>query len=200
MNGVEGVRKGLAGFDPFSNRLSRDLRNTMSEALLACLDAHDPAPIEVAATAFRHHPDLNADQAAYLEMRLACYRAVLKQALPANAPDTIALLFWDHQLFFEFHELLERRWLAADGPEKEILQGLIRAAGTFVHRQSGNMAGAEKMAARARETIRKYRYCLPPGFAAKPLLTALADPAVPPPRFGRLAPTDRPCRHGAGRP
>lgn len=199
MNGVVSVREASGGFDPFNNRLSRDLRNSMSEALLASLDGHGTAPIEVAAAAFRHHPDLNADQAAYLEMRLACYHAVLKQALSANDPDRTAQLFWDHELFFEFHELLERRWLIADGSEKEILQGLIRAAGTFIHRQSGNIAGAGKMAARARETINKYRECLPPGFAAEPLLAALADPAVPPPRFGRPAPTDRPCRHGAGR-
>lgn len=149
------MREGNAGFDPFNDRLSRDLRNGMSEALLAALDIHAPAPIEAAADSFRHHPDLSADQAVYLEARLACYRAVLTQTLPGAEPDRIALLFWDHELFFEFHELLERRWLAADGSGKEILQGLIRAAGTFIHRRAGNSAGAGRMAARARETITK---------------------------------------------
>lgn len=189
------MREGAPGFDPFNDRLSRDIRNTMSEALLAALDAGDPAPIEAAAAPFRQRSDLTAEQAAYLETRLSCYRSLLAQALPAADPDWTALLCWDHELFFEFHELLERRWMKAAGPEKEILQGLIRAAGTFVHRQSGHTVGAAKMAARARKTIEKHRNRLPPGFAAEALLASLADPANPPPRFGRLAATDRPCRH-----
>jgi uncharacterized protein len=178
---------GGAGFDPFNNRLSRDIRNGLSKALLTALEQQDPTPFEVAATCFRQRPDLTKPQAEYLEEHLACYRAVLEQARPNPDPDRVALLFWNHELFFEFHELLEKRWRQASGGEKEILQGLIRAAGTYIHRRYAHAAGAEKMAARARETIEKYREAMPPGFAAAPLLAGLADPAATPPRFG--APT-----------
>ncbi len=187
----------VAGFDPFNNRLSRDLRNGLSEALLAALEDLNPEPFEAAAAVFRQNPDLSPDQSDYLEARLACYRALLEQLGQKPDPDRMALLCWNHELFFEFHELLEKRWLKAEGAEKEILQGLIRAAGTYVHRHFGRAAGAAKMAARARETIEKYREALPAGFKAEPLLAGLADPAAPPPRFGAKARsrTGVGCRH-----
>jgi len=184
-----------AGFDPFNNRLSRDLRNDLSEALLAALEDLNPEPFETTSAEFRHQPDLSPDQSDYLEARLACYRALLEELGPEPDPDRAALLCWNHELFFEFHELLEKRWMKAEGAEKEILQGLIRAAGTYVHRRSGHTAGAAKMAARARETIEKYRDNLPPGFAAEPLLDCLADPGAPPPRFGSLKAKTNHCRH-----
>jgi len=199
MNRPRVMPKSAAGFDPFNDRLSRDLRNVMSVRLVDTLGGHNPASIEIAAAAFRHRSDLNADQAAYLETRLACYREVLKQVIPGNEPDRTALLFWNHELYFEFHELLERRWLAAEGTEKEILQGLIRAAGAFIHRQAHNESGARKMAARARETIARYRKQLPSGFTAEPLLAALADPSAPPPHFGTRETNALPCRHSGAK-
>ena len=83
------------------------------------------------------------------------------------------------------------------GDEKVALQGLIRAAGTFVHRRAGNRAGAEKMAARALKTINHYRDFLPRGFEADRLLAFLADPEAPPPRFGPVTTTASQCQHGA---
>lgn len=184
-------------FDPFRNRLSRDLRNDLSESLLTTLREGNPEPLRKTADRYRQRADLGSALADYLEKRLACYQVVLDEAESAEFPDPdlLARTFWNHELFFEFHELLEQRWMRVTGSEKEILQGLIRAAGVFIHRRFGNPKGAAKMAARAREVIEKYRDKLPPGFVAEPLLAALANPAAPPPRFGKLASPSSQCNH-----
>lgn len=186
-------------FAPFSDRLSRDLRNTLSETLLAALAKQNPEPFEAVAQDFRHRPDLSPALAEYLGERLACYRAIIAQLRENPDPDQAALLLWDHELFFEFHELLEKRWLVATGVAKEVLQGLIRAAGTYVLRQQGQTAGAAKMAARARETLTKHQALLPPGFSADQLLVGLADPLARPPHLGTPIPTEQPCRHASPR-
>lgn len=157
-----------------------------------------PTPVLTVAAGYRRQADLAPYARDYLAERLACYQVVFASATGKD-PDQLALLLWNHELFFEFHELLEKRWMGATGVEKEILQGLIRAAGSYIHRQSGNTAGARKMAARAQETIKKYRDRLPPGFTAEPLLAGLANADAPPPRFGPVAPTSRQCRHTRGR-
>lgn len=185
---------GSGTFDPFNDRLSRDLRNDLSAGLLAALASGAPAPFLTVAAAYRQRPDLPPYASDYLAERLACYRAVIATAT-ADAPDQAPRLLWNHELFFEFHELLEQRWRQAAGVEKEVLQGLIRAAGSYVLRRAGNTAGAAKMAARAAETITKYRDRLPAGFAAEPLLTGLAATDASPPRFGAWPPTGWQCRH-----
>lgn len=184
---------GSGTFDPFNDRLSRDLRNDLSAGLLAALAGGDPAPFLTVAAAYRQQPDLPPYASDYLAERLACYRVVVATA--GRDREQAPLLLWDHELFFEFHELLEQRWRQAAGVEKEVLQGLIRAAGSYVHRRAGNTAGAAKMAARAAGAIRQYRDRLPAGFAAEPLLAGLAATDAPPPRFGAWPPTGWRCRH-----
>jgi predicted metal-dependent hydrolase len=52
-----------------------------------------------------------------------------------------ALLF-NHQLFFEVHEVLEAQWMQEYGDEKRFLQGLIQIAVAFHHLQNRNLRGA----------------------------------------------------------
>lgn len=184
-------------FDPFNDRLSRDLRNDLSEALLDALVQGQLDPVREMAAGYRIRPELGKERRRYLEERLACYETVLLQLRQNSAPGLAPLLLWDHELFFEFHELLEKSWMRATGTEKEILQGLIRAAGTYIHHRYGHTEGAKKMAARAAATIAKHRRELPGGFSAEPLLAGLADPAAPPPRFGPAMPAGS-CRHASG--
>jgi hypothetical protein len=188
-------------FDPFNHRLSRDLRNDLAKALLAALAAGKTGPVLATAARYRNRPGLGPELVSYLDERLACYLAVLAEVRRGEEtePDRLALALWNHELFFEFHELLEQRWLRAAGVEKAVLQALIRAAGTYIHRRYGHAAGAAKMAARARQIIEIHRRHLPPGFAAGPLLAALAEPDAPPPKFRAIdhdAKTVK-CRHGS---
>ncbi|NJM37008.1 MAG: DUF309 domain-containing protein [Akkermansiaceae bacterium] len=46
-----------------------------------------------------------------------------------------AALLWEHQLFFEFHEILEDVWMDWKGPERSFLQGLIQLGVAFYHIQ-----------------------------------------------------------------
>ena len=183
-------------FNPFTDRLSRDLRNDLSEALLAALTGGAHAAFLAVAAAYRQHPELGPGARGYLEDRLACYQAVLAET-NRDLPDQQALLLWNHELFFEFHELLEKRWRVAEGVARKVLQALIRAAGTYVLRHADRREGAVKMAARAIAIIKRHQDELPPGFETKRLLVALADPLAPPPQFGILPPTGYRCRHSA---
>jgi len=161
-------------FNPFTDRLSRDLRNDLSEGLLAALTDNNASHFLTVANRYRQRQELGPERGAYLSERLACYLAVLAASTQGAADkDRIALLLWDHELFFEFHELLEQRWLAAKGEEKLILQALIRAAGMYVHRQFGRYNGAIKMASRARETLSRFEAAVPLGFTVDKLIWLL---------------------------
>lgn len=52
------------------------------------------------------------------------------------------VLFFNHHLFFEVHEVLEAQWRLETGEEKRFLQGLIQIAVAFYHRERGNLRGA----------------------------------------------------------
>ena len=56
-----------------------------------------------------------------------------------------AALLWEHQLFFEFHEILEDVWMDWKGPERSFLQGLIQLGVAFYHIQRNNHRGAMSM-------------------------------------------------------
>jgi predicted metal-dependent hydrolase len=60
----------------------------------------------------------------------------MRQALKKGA------LLFNHQLFFEVHEVLEAQWMLANGKEKIFLQGLIQIAVALYHLQNRNLRGA----------------------------------------------------------
>ncbi len=137
-------------FDPFRDRLSRDIRNDLSEALMTSIEGNDIKPVEDVASHF-----LSRDPApiyiGYIKNRLDLYKQALKiiEFQHINDAFTRGLVLWDLELFFEVHEILEHAWLKATGPEKLILQAMIRAAGVYIHLEYGNRKGARKMAAKA---------------------------------------------------
>ena len=67
-----------------------------------------------------------------------------------------ALLF-NHQLFFEVHEVLETRWMKETGDEKLFLQGLIQIAVAFYHLQNRNRHGALLLLHDGSEKLKPYR-------------------------------------------
>ena len=136
-------------FDPFRDRLSRDIRNDLSESLLTCLRQQRlTAAQKVAARYLAGNPDWCYE--AYIHDRLDRYARFLAQV--AKGPADVVwqgLVLWDLGLFFEVHEILEQAWLRSSGTEKAFLQALIRAAGVYIKRECGFFEGAEKMAAKA---------------------------------------------------
>jgi uncharacterized protein len=50
--------------------------------------------------------------------------------------------------YFEAHEALENAWRAEPGQSRELYQGILQVAVTYLHIQRGNYGGATKVAAR----------------------------------------------------
>jgi hypothetical protein len=152
----------MAQFDPFRDRLARDIRNVLSTALIKGLDQAKPDLVHAAAA------DLLVQNLApcyrdYIRNRLRLYATVFAELDRAGETDIFsqALLLWDRGLFFEVHERLETIWLQATGDRRLALQAMIRAAGTYVKWENGDYDAARKMAAKAASALATYRAALP---------------------------------------
>lgn len=142
------------GFDPFSDRASRTVRNTLSEMLRDCLTRHDvfsEDPVDL----LRDYPQTS--YAVYIRDRVERYRVATSEVrLAGDAPLAQVAILWRHGLYFEAHEALEPHWQAASGDEREGLKGLIQAAGVYVHREAGHGESAMGLARKAVGRLRKY--------------------------------------------
>ena len=54
---------------------------------------------------------------------------------------------FNHQKFFDCHEVWEEAWLEASGEQKAFLQGLIQVAVAFHHLRRENRVGARRLLA-----------------------------------------------------
>ena len=168
-------------FEPFQDRLSRDIRNDLAASLVKALQEGNLAPVLAVAARYQDQ-DIAPCYTEYIQDRITRYRAALAE-IRQGSDDVFfrALVLWDLRLFFEVHEILEPAWLKAAGGEKLFLQALIRAAGVYIKLEYGYRKGAEKMAQRALPVLAQYqdllaRYCNP-----EKLLHALRDITLPPP-------------------
>jgi len=170
-------------FNPFENRLSRDIRNSLAKSFLAAIQekqidlVHHTAFILKQKKLERCHSD-------YIDNRLAQYQVILIQL--KSVPDdifTTACLLWDQELFFECHEWLESFWIKAKGNEKRLIQALIRAAGSYALREAGRDSGAEKSASKALVFLSANKSSIPPVFKPELLLQALSSPDLLPPKL-----------------
>lgn len=175
-------------FEPFQDRLSRDIRNDLSTAFKQAVAGLDPEPFH--RTAARYLNEATSDcYRDYIEDRVRRYGEALARL--RRGPTTMlwrAAVLWDLQLFFEVHELLEQAWMRAEGEEKLRLQAMIRAAGVYIKLEYGYREAALKMAARALPVLAAHRALLSPIFDPSPLLQALSNPTLPPPRLLLLPP------------
>lgn len=158
-------------FDPFEKRISRDIRNQLSLAFLDLLTKENPSAFEKKADALkRKAPD--TDHIRYIEERLVNYQDIYQHKKDAN-PFDIALLLWNHGLFFECHEWLEPLWLDADGSFQKAIQGILRAAGAHVLNEAGRKSGSESSARKALVLILDHKEDIPSPFNADQLIRAL---------------------------
>ncbi len=141
-------------FDPFSDRESRDIRNGLSAALTQSIQTKNPDVVrkQLEKFAAAHSEKIYQD---FINDRRQRFEAVLQPIFKNQIINILeqGVLLWNQHLFFEFHELLESRWLKAEGQERIFLQGLIRAAGTSIHLERGNMKGAVKMSQKAIDNL-----------------------------------------------
>ncbi len=174
-------------FDPFNDRLARDIRNGLSSALVESLP--ELTRVDEVSADFLRDDRLLPHHKAYIHERLQRYQAV-NQILTRHQVKGIicpALAMWDEQLFFEVHECLEGEWYPAPaGDRKKALQALICAAGTFVHVAQGNERGITKMSGRAISGLKEFGHALPElGAALTAIIACLEGPTTPPRIFSK---------------
>lgn len=172
-------------FEPFQDRLSRDIRNELSAALPPALAQNDLTPVRAVAARYLQQ-GLAAPYVAYIEARLAGYTKALGMIARTEAKGALAraLVLWDLGLFFEVHEILEQAWHGVQGAEKEILQAMIRAAGFYIKGEYGYCEAGAKMAGRAVAALEKNRQSCT-GFDLDTLLESLRNLDPVPPRLLR---------------
>jgi len=150
-----------ARFDPFNNRLARDIRNSLAEKFVDALLQVDKSGYQRTAEQWLTK-NLDDEYTGYIQDRLKRFDGVFNQIkkIRLKDPKLQALIIWNHGLFFEVHEHLERIWQKTTGDEYQALKGLIQAAGVYIHLKFGHRAAAEKLAVKSLGRIQKYADCL----------------------------------------
>ena len=148
-------------FDPWTNRLSRDIRNTLSEAFIEAISRMEPALYYDEADIWRSK---NPDDfyLEYIQDRLQRYDRVIEQikACCLDEPLLQSLVIWNNGLFFEFHEHLEGLWMKATGDERQALKGMIKAAGVYAHHEYNHQPAIKSLSAKSYDLLRQYSHNL----------------------------------------
>lgn len=171
-------------FDPFSDRLARDIRNSLSSALVSDLSAGKADSVDEVADSWRRQA-LEPLYQNYIHQTRERYRQVKQRIRSAHIQDPRlqAVVLWNAGLFFELHELLETIWHDTQGAARVGIKGLIQAAGVYVHQLRGNLDAARGLAERARRNLSIGQDCL--SFIANlaQLIHSLEYPSRPAPRL-----------------
>jgi hypothetical protein len=151
-----------ARFDPFSGRLARDIRNTLSKAFLQSLKQNDPVIFQKKGEDFLSQK-IAPQYQDYIKDRLVRYDKVLAIIIKQDINGVVeqSEVLWNLQLFYEMHEILEDIWMKSDGSRRKALQGLIRAAGMKIHADQGRHKAAKSMAEKSLTGLMEYRTALP---------------------------------------
>lgn len=148
-------------FDPFNDRLSRDIRNTLSGAFINALSRKQTSDYQAAAEKWLAEKPA-AGYINYIQDRLHRYDRVLEKIIASRLDDALlqSLVLWNNGLFFEFHEHLERIWHQTSGDEYQALKGLIKAAGVYIHLEHNRQQASESLSEKSLKLIRQYSHCL----------------------------------------
>ena len=169
-------------FDPFTSRRARDIRNSLSKALIQSLENHD-------AEHFRQEgkklgaSGLAPAHRSYVRNRLRRYEEAFSEAQENGFSDSFrqALILWDKRLFFEAHERLETTWQEVSGDNAMAIKGLIKAAGVYVHMEGGHGKAAKSLAGKALTLLQEHGSSLSPPLDLRELFEKLKrqDPVPP---------------------
>ena len=169
-------------FDPFNDRLSRDIRNSLTDAFMASLKQKDAACYLDQSQKWLKS-ELGPVYKEYIQDRVQRYDMVFQRIQQAHIDDARiqAVILWNNGLFFEVHDILEDIWHKKQGDERQAIQGLIRAAGVYVHLESDRLNSAERMALKSVRLLEQYEKELAFISNLKILISALetGDPVPP---------------------
>lgn len=167
----------MKNFDPYTDRLARDIRNSLSSALVQEINWDAAGSLMTTADVWLAKAPASIYQT-YIKDRLVLYGRAIDEIRNDQIEDTRlqAICLWNLGLFFEMHELLETIWHQSRDPERSALKGWIQAAGVYVHFQRGKVDAARGLAKRAVKHLRNGRGCL--NFIANldELIEAVAEP------------------------
>jgi hypothetical protein len=175
-------------FDPFNNRLARDIRNGLSEAFATALQCRNFGPVERAMQRWAAR-DLPPGHAEYIGGRMRSYRSAIQEIRERGLTDPLAqaVLIWNRGLYFELHDLLEAIWHRSGGDEREAVQGLIKAAGVYIHLEYRRSRAAERLAPKAAALLRRHRGRFYPIEGITDLTERLERNPQPAPKLGIAA-------------
>lgn len=167
-------------FNPFVDRLSRDIRNALSSSLVECLQTGSISSAQQVADRFlAENPE--EMYSLYIHDRLQRYmQAIETISGKSDDPFWRSLVLWDLQLFFEMHEVLEHAWYHATGDTKLIMQALIRAAGVYIKLECGLIPQARKIAQKSIDVLNNHREFISTYCSPDTLINALATCSPPP--------------------
>ena len=148
-------------FDPFNDRLSRDIRNALSKAFVDSLAEMAPSGYQTVIEKWLAGRPA-AGYIKYIRDRLYRYDRVLAQTKAIRLIDALlqSLVIWNNGLFFEFHDHLERIWQKTDGDEHQALKGLIKAAGVYIHMEHNHQQAVDSLSTKSFNLMRRYAHCL----------------------------------------
>ena len=178
-------------FDPFNDRLCRDIRNSLSDAFMVSLKQKDAGRRYLDLSQKWLNKELASVYKDYIQDRVQRYdRASQRfQQKRINNARIQAAVLWNDGLFFEVHDILEDIWHKTQGDERQAIQGLIKAAGVYVHLESDRLNSAERLALKSVRLLKEYEQAL--GFISNlnELISALeiCDPVPPTLRFSSPA-------------
>jgi len=95
----------------------------------------------------------------------------------------IAMIFWNLELFFEFHEWLEQKWLTASGGKRKAMQALILSAVVYEQLTYGRTEPAKKTALKAISFLNQYSHLISDGLDTDLLIPPLTILDPVPPKF-----------------
>lgn len=144
-------------FDPFQKRQARDIRNNLSRSFLQSLACCDMSVYQRCGAGYLQQK-LEPGYERYVKERLAKYGEAYAIIEKRHIKEILAqaAIFWDLELYFEMHELLELEWKETEGNRRRALQGLIGAAGMKIHAENNNRKAAVSMGGKALTNLESY--------------------------------------------
>jgi len=163
-------------FDPFANRLARDIRNELSSAFVRALEEADSSPFEEVAAEYIKL-DLAPHYRNYIEERTERYQEVLSEIKENQLTDPYAqtMVLWNKGLLFEVHERLEAFWKEESAETQQAIKGIIKAVAAHVHMRYGHTDAALRLARKAAASLRSHGKALPASFKTEVVLKSLED-------------------------
>jgi len=169
-------------FNPFTDRLSRDIRNSMSETIIDVLDERSLEKARAVAHGYLQTipAPVYAD---YIHERLDRYARALEQISPDTSLLRQAAILWNLGLLFEVHEILEPAWMRASGDRRLLLQALIRSVGIYINLEVGYRDRAAKIAAKALPVLTKQKAAIAEEIDIDALISHIEKLSATPPEI-----------------